>query len=86
MVETAERATGRRIARRAAPRRAGDPAELIANPGLARETLGWQTERSDLETVIADAWHWHQQRFAGEVVADGVEKNGEDEVALRSEC
>ena len=85
VVATAERTTGRRIARRAGPRRVGDPAQLVANPRLAWETLDWQTKLSDLETVISDAWHWHQQRFAGGVVTVGVQQEGRGEVALRSE-
>ena len=72
VVTAAERATNQRIARRAAPRRNGDPARLVAKPRLAWETLGWQAKRSDLETIIADSWHWHQQRFNSEVVAVGV--------------
>ena len=61
VVAAAERATGRRIARIAAPRRAEHPARLVAEPGSFSKTLGWQTERSNLEIVIADAWYWYQQ-------------------------
>jgi UDP-arabinose 4-epimerase len=56
--------TGREVSVRDAPRRLGDPSVLVANAKKARETLGWVTERSDLATIIADAWHWHCKRFA----------------------
>ena len=44
------------------PRRAGDPAVLVASADRAREILGWQPERGDLETMVADAWLWCQSR------------------------
>ncbi len=40
------------------PRRAGDPAELIASSARAHAELGWQSRRSDLDTILADAWRW----------------------------
>ncbi len=42
-----------------APRRAGDPSRLVADCTLAREILGWKTERSGLREIIIDAWSWH---------------------------
>lgn len=41
------------------PRRAGDPAILLADPTKARQILGWEPSRSTLETMISDAWTWH---------------------------
>jgi UDP-glucose-4-epimerase GalE len=43
------------------PRRPGDPAILVADPKLARTQLGWLAERSDLSTIISDAWRWHKK-------------------------
>jgi UDP-glucose 4-epimerase len=37
-------------------RRPGDPAEAIASNRQAREVLGWHPDRSDLETIVRDAW------------------------------
>jgi UDP-glucose 4-epimerase len=48
-----------------APRRPGDPAELVADASLACRELGWQPQRSELTTVLADAWRWHQRSWAG---------------------
>jgi UDP-glucose 4-epimerase len=36
---------------------------LVADAKKAREVLGWAPERSDLATIIADAWRWHGKRF-----------------------
>lgn len=44
-----------------APRRAGDPAVLVADSQLAQQRLNWQPEYTDLATIIAHAWHWEKQ-------------------------
>lgn len=41
-------------------RRPGDAAKLVSGSTKAIETLGWTPKRADLETMIADAWRWHQ--------------------------
>ncbi len=46
---------GRPIPHRVSPRRPGDPAELCADAGRARELLGFSPRRSDLPTLIEDA-------------------------------
>jgi UDP-glucose 4-epimerase len=56
VIEAARRVTGREIRQVDAPRRAGDPAALVAGAGRAAEVLGWRPRRPDLETMIADAW------------------------------
>jgi UDP-glucose-4-epimerase GalE len=53
---------GRAVPFRDTPRRAGDPATLVANPEKAREVLGWQPKFSDLETIVQTAWKWHVKR------------------------
>ncbi|MEX1023824.1 MAG: UDP-glucose 4-epimerase GalE [Planctomycetota bacterium] len=65
VVETARRVTGREIAARVAPRRAGDPAKLVSGGTVARAVLGWEPARSDLETILEDAWRWHVARPSG---------------------
>jgi UDP-glucose-4-epimerase GalE len=62
IVDAAERATGRKVPARYAPRRAGDPPELVADPALANRTLGWKAQWTDIEAVIGSAWAWHQSR------------------------
>jgi UDP-glucose-4-epimerase GalE len=61
VIATAERVTGRAVPRRAGPRRPGDPPRLVAGNALARQALGWTPGRSDLETIIADAWAWERR-------------------------
>ena len=47
-------AVGRRVPHEVGPRRAGDPAKLVASAGRAAETLGWRPRRS-LAEVVTDA-------------------------------
>lgn len=42
------------------PRRPGDPPELVADPGRARQLLGWRAERSDPVTIATDAVRWYR--------------------------
>lgn len=58
VIETAQRVTGRPIATASAPRRAGDPAVLVASSDRIRTELGWKPERGDLATIVEDAWRW----------------------------
>lgn len=59
VIEIVRTITGREVVARDGPRRPGDPAHLVADPTKAREILGWTPERSDLATIVADAWRWH---------------------------
>jgi UDP-glucose-4-epimerase GalE len=65
VVSAAERVVGHPIAWDVAPRRAGDPARLVADPGKAARVLGWRAGRSNLNAMLADAWSWHRSRFGG---------------------
>ena len=58
VIDTARQVTGRMIAVQEGPRRAGDPARLVADASRAREVLGWQPQFADLATIIAHAWRW----------------------------
>ena len=40
--------------------RSGDPPVLVAASERVREVLGWTPRKPDIETMIADAWAWHQ--------------------------
>lgn len=61
VIETAKKVTGRDFPVEAGPRRAGDPAVLVADSRDAREQLGWNPQRAELEAIIADAWQWELQ-------------------------
>jgi UDP-arabinose 4-epimerase len=56
-----------------APRRAGDPPELVAASGRARELLGWVPRHSDLRNIIATAWGWHARQAVESRVAAAVD-------------
>jgi UDP-glucose-4-epimerase GalE len=58
VIAAVERVTGRRVPVRAAPRRPGDPAELVADASRFRCELGWQPRLSDPDTIVATAWRW----------------------------
>jgi UDP-glucose 4-epimerase len=55
-----ERACGRRLRQRVAPRRAGDVACYYADPARANALLSWQARR-ELDEICADAWRWASQ-------------------------
>ncbi|MEX0450034.1 UDP-glucose 4-epimerase GalE [Spiribacter sp. 221] len=59
-----EKASGRTIPVRVAPRRPGDIAACYADPTLAREQLGWEAEHG-LEAMMRDAWRWQRQNPQG---------------------
>lgn len=60
VIETARDVTGNKIVAREGNRRPGDPAKLVASFDYAEKKLGWRPEE-DLESIISDAWEWHQQ-------------------------
>jgi UDP-glucose 4-epimerase len=62
VIDAAERVTGRHIPVQHAPRRAGDPARLVADATQARQKLGWQPQYADLATIVQLAWAWEQKQ------------------------
>ncbi|MCB9832359.1 MAG: UDP-glucose 4-epimerase GalE [Planctomycetes bacterium] len=58
VIDTVEKVTGKAVVRSAAPRRAGDPAVLVADYKKASEVLGWKPRFGDLETIVRTAWEW----------------------------
>jgi UDP-glucose 4-epimerase len=61
VIETARRVTGKAIQAEVAPRRAGDPPELVADPSKINSKLGWTAKR-DLESAIRSAWALHGRK------------------------
>ena len=59
-VIAAAEAAGLKVPRREGPRRAGDPAALVADPSLAERLLGWRARISDIDTIIRTALAWHK--------------------------
>jgi len=65
VIDVAREVTGHPIPAKAEPRRAGDPAKLIASSEKAKEVLGWNPEYTSLEEIISSAWRWHQNHPNG---------------------
>ncbi|MGZ7496812.1 UDP-glucose 4-epimerase GalE [Corynebacterium sp. ZY180755] len=61
VIETCREVTGHEIPAEVAPRRAGDPAVLIASSEKAMKELGWKPTRTDLRTIVEDAWAFTSQ-------------------------
>jgi UDP-glucose 4-epimerase len=59
VIGKAEAVTGRNIPVQEAPRRAGDPAVLIASSDRIKKELGWMPVYDNLEAIIESAWNWH---------------------------
>ena len=60
VISEVERVTGRQVARRIVPRRAGDPPSLVANPAKAQALLRWKATRG-LHEVVQTAWNWMER-------------------------
>lgn len=59
MISKVREVTGRDFSVVMSPRRAGDPAVLIASSDKARNVLGWSPSRTKLDDIIRSAWEWH---------------------------
>ena len=62
VVSSAGKLCNGRVPAEDGPRRAGDPAVLVADPGKAQQLLGWHPQYSDLDTIIQSAWKWHSSK------------------------
>lgn len=65
VIDTAREVTGHPIPAETTPRRAGDPAQLIASSEKARTVLGWNPQHADLKEIIETAWNWHKNHPNG---------------------
>lgn len=65
VIETARKVTGHPIPAEINPRRAGDPAKLIASSNKAQKILGWKPCYNNLEQIISSAWLWHKNHPNG---------------------
>lgn len=65
VIDTARDVTGRELATKVGPRRAGDPAVLIAGSERIKRELGWQPQFQDLRAIIQSAWDWLREHPKG---------------------
>ncbi|MEU7958317.1 MULTISPECIES: UDP-glucose 4-epimerase GalE [Micromonospora] len=60
VVDVVREVTGHPVPVETAPRREGDPAELVASSALARQELGWVPEKPTLTDMVGDAWAFYR--------------------------
>jgi UDP-glucose 4-epimerase len=65
VIDTCRTVTQKEIPAVIGPRRAGDPAVLIASSEKAKNELGWNPQYPDLETIVTHAWNWHVNNPSG---------------------
>ena len=58
VLESVQRVSGRKLVIREEPRRAGDPAVLVAQADRIRELLGWTPKLDDLDTIVRTSLEW----------------------------
>jgi len=64
MVKAFEKASGKKIPYKIAPRRAGDIAKCYANPNYANEVLGWKATKN-INEMCEDSWRWQSNNPHG---------------------
>jgi UDP-glucose 4-epimerase len=60
VIETVRRVAGHPIPAIESPRRAGDPAVLVASSEKIKKELGWTPKNTDLESIVRSAWDWRK--------------------------
>jgi UDP-glucose 4-epimerase len=59
VINACRKASGHPIPTVMCPRRAGDPAELVAECSLAKQVLGWEPRYRQIDQIVQTAWNWH---------------------------
>jgi UDP-glucose 4-epimerase len=67
VIEACRRVTGHAIPMVEAPRRAGDPAALVAGADRIRQDLDWSPRYPAIDEIVESAWRWHKQHPDGYV-------------------
>jgi UDP-glucose 4-epimerase len=65
VIRTCEEVSGKPIAVKEGPRRAGDPPILIASSEKIQKELGWKPRYVDLRGIVETAWKWHSKHPKG---------------------
>ena len=61
VIAAVERANDEKLSVTEAPRRAGDPPELIAVANRVRDVLGWTPRFDDLDTIVRTSLEWERK-------------------------
>lgn len=64
VIQSFEKASGKRIPYEIVGRRPGDLAEYYADPSFAKKVLGWEA-KLDIDRMCADSWRWQQSNPKG---------------------
>ncbi len=65
VIQAVEEVTGEKVPYAIGPRRAGDPAELVADSTKLRNTLGWSPKYIGLREIVATAWEFEKTQARG---------------------
>jgi len=65
VIRVAEEITGKKVPVKEAPRRPGDPPELVADSSKIRREFGWSPRYPEVRPIIASAWEWHRRHPKG---------------------
>jgi UDP-glucose 4-epimerase len=65
VINTLKRTSGEDFKVVIGPRRPGDPTELVADSTKLQRQLGWAPRCSDLDTIVASSWKWHEEHPRG---------------------
>jgi UDP-glucose-4-epimerase GalE len=60
VIQTIEETCGQKVPFEWGPRRAGDPARLVADADESRRVLDWTPDHTSLAKIVADAWQWRK--------------------------
>ncbi|MDX2158471.1 MAG: UDP-glucose 4-epimerase GalE [Hyphomicrobiaceae bacterium] len=61
VIEAVKRVSGKTLDVRLSPRRAGDPAAIVAASAKIRDHLGWVPQHDDLDRIVAQALAWEAE-------------------------
>jgi UDP-arabinose 4-epimerase len=65
VIEAVSAVSERNVPFETAPRRGGDPPELVADPERARTVLAWTPRYAELPAIVEHAWRWHSKGLGG---------------------
>lgn len=60
VIKAVEKAAGKPVNHKLVPRRAGDPAAIVAGADRVRDILGWQPKHADLDFIVRSAFDWEK--------------------------
>ena len=56
MIQAVEKVSGKKVNYSFAPRRAGDPAKVVATNSYAKEILGWEPKYKSIDEIVKTDW------------------------------